>query len=217
MAVAPADVTADVTAAASLPVQPQPRPFSVDEFEAMGRAGIFGRNERVELIEGRIVAMNPIGTKHLWTVSELLRFFVPLTDVRVTSQSPLHLHDQGEPEPDVLVLRSTTPRTRKPTPADALLVIEVADSTLVYDRETKGPLYAGAGVPEYWLVDLNGERIQVYTEPSPIGYRATRLYLRGESLSPAFAPDLTVSVDDVLGPPAAPEAATPDTAAPDTD
>jgi len=81
-----------------------------------------------------------------------------------------------------------------------LLVIEVADSSLNDDRNIKRSLYARAGIPEYWIVDLNGQRFEVYSEPSEVGYRASRFYLRGESLSPSFAPDLSVDVDAILGP-----------------
>jgi Uma2 family endonuclease len=87
-----------------------------------------------------------------------------------------------------------------PLPEHALLVIEVADTSLDHDRNIKGPLYARAGIPEYWIVNLNGERIEVYREPSAAGYRASRFYLRGERLSPDFAPDLTIEVDAILPP-----------------
>jgi len=200
-------------AAAAADVQLAPRLFTVAEYETMGRAGIFGPDERTELIEGQITAINPIGTGHMWAVSELLRIFVPRGDVRVTAQSPLQMSTMSTPEPALVVLLPTTPRTRKPTPADALLIIEVADSSVTYDRETKGPLYARAGIPEYWIVDLNGERVEQYREPSAIGYRSMRLFLRDEQIAPAFAPDLAVSVDAVLGPPVTDEGAASDTAA----
>ena len=200
--------------AAAAEVQLAPRLFTVTEHEAMGRAGIFGPDERTELIEGRISSMNPTGTAHMWAVSELLRAFVPLLEIRVTSRSTLQLHDRSAPEPDVAVLLLTTPRTRKPTPADTLLIVEVADSSLAYDRETKGLLYARAGIPEYWIVDLNGERIEQYREPSAIGYRSVRLYLRDEQITPTFAPDFAVSVDAVLGPPVTDEGSASDATGP---
>jgi Uma2 family endonuclease len=103
------------------------------------------------------------------------------------------------------VLRADTPQDRHPSPEYTHIVIEVADESLDYDQNVKGRLYGRAGVPEYWLVDLGGERITVYREPMSDGYRAIRFFLRGESLSPAFAPDLVVEVDAILGPPAAAE------------
>ena len=185
--------------AAATDVQLAPRLFTVAEYEAMGRAGIFGPDERTELIEGRISTMDPIGTAHMWAVSELLRAFVPLLDFRVTSQSPLQLHDRSAPEPDVAVLLPTTPRTRKPTPADTLLVIEVADSSLAYDRETKGLLYARAGIPEYWIVDLAHDRVDVCREPAGRRYRAVTHHGRGATISPLHVPELAIPVTNILG------------------
>ena len=92
---------------------------------------------------------------------------------------------------------------RTPQPEDILLVAEVADTSLSYDRQTKGPLYARAGIPEYWIVDIKGECIEVYRDPSLNGYRTMHIYVRGERLSPAFAPDLVIEVDTILGPVAA--------------
>lgn len=180
------------------------RLFTVDEYEAMGRAGIFGPDERVELIEGQISAMNPIGTGHVWTVTRLHRIFARRDDVFAIDQSPILLGIRSQPQPDLVIVPADISQDRKPAAADTLLVVEVADTSLAYDRQTKGPLYARAGVPEYWLIDLNGERIEQYREPSPAGYRAMHLFLRGEHLSPAFAPALRISVDEVLGPPATP-------------
>jgi Uma2 family endonuclease len=87
----------------------------------------------------------------------------------------------------------------KPSPQDTLLVVEAADTSLSYDRETKGPLYARAGIPAYWIVNLNDDRIEVYREPSLTGYRSIHIYVRGQSVSPAFAPDLVIEVDAILG------------------
>jgi Uma2 family endonuclease len=178
----------------------RPRLFTINELEAMIRVGIIGADEHVELIEGQIVEMHAQGTRHVWTVSRLTRTFNRRDDVVVTPQSTFRLHLRGGPEPDVAVLRGSASPLRLPSPRDALLVIEVADTSLAYDRDVKAPLYARAGVPEYWVADLNGERIEVYQEPSPDGYRVSRFYLRGERLSPAFAPDLTIEVDAILGP-----------------
>jgi Uma2 family endonuclease len=119
-------------------------------------------------------------------------------------QNPIRLPDRSMPHLDFVALRLGTPR-RTPRPEDILLIAEVADTSLNHDRHTKGRLYAQAGIPEYWIVDLNGERIEVYREPSADGYHSMHLYGRGERLSPAFAPDLVVEVDAILGPPAASE------------
>jgi Uma2 family endonuclease len=188
----------DTTAATAL--EPRPRLFTIDELEAMVRVGIIGADERVELIEGQIVEMSAQGTRHVWAVIRLTRTFNRRDDVLVAPQSTFELHGRSGPEPDVVVLRAAASQEQRPSPKDTVLIIEVADTSLAYDRYTKAPLYARAGIPEYWIVDLNGERIEVYQEPSTAGYRATRFYLRGETLSPAFAQDLVVEVDAVLGP-----------------
>ena len=197
-------VTATDTTAATA-AELRPRLFTIDDLEAMVRAGIIGLDERVELIEGQIVEMHAQGTRHVWAVSRLTRTFNRRDDVLVTSQSTFELHGRSVPEPDVVVLRATVSQEQRPSPKDTVLIIEVADTSLTYDRYTKAPLYARAGIPEYWIVDLNGERIEVYREPSPDGYRTIRYLLRGESLTPAFAPDMALDVDAILGPPAASE------------
>jgi Uma2 family endonuclease len=181
-------------------VQLRPRPFTIDDVEAMVRAGILRDSERIELIEGQIVEMHAQGTRHIWAVSRVTRAFARRDDVVVTSQSTFEIDGRSGPEPDVTVLRADTSQHRRPSAETALLVVEVADTSLTYDRNVKAPLYARAGVPEYWIVDLNGERVEVYVEPSEAGYRASRLYLRGESLNPAFAADMLIVVDEILGP-----------------
>ena len=183
-------------------VEPRQRAFTVDEYQRLGEAGIIGAHERVELIAGRIVEMDPIGPGHIWSVNRLNRAFAGRPGVVVSVQNPIRLDDRSEPEPDLVVLRADAVQDRTPSPRDALLVVEVADSSLGYDRGTKRPLYARAGIAELWIADLGGERIEVHREPSPAGYRTVRLFVRGERLAPAFAPDLPIEVDAILGPPA---------------
>ena len=197
MAVAATDTTATTA-------ELRPRLFTIDDLEAMVRAGIIDASERVELIEGQIVEMSATGTRHTWTVVRLNHAFTRRDDIFVSPQSTFQIGQYVGPEPDVVVLRADAPQDRLPSPDHAVLIVEVADTSLAHDRYTKAPLYGRAGIQEYWLVDLNGERIEVYREPSPSGYRAMRTYERGETLSPAFAPDLVVEVDAILGP-AAPE------------
>jgi Uma2 family endonuclease len=177
-----------------------PRLFTVDDLEAMVKAGIIREDERVELIEGQIVEMSATGTRHTWTVIRLARSFSRRDDVVVSSQSTFQIGEYGGPEPDVVMLRADAPQDRLPSSDHAVLIVEVADTSLAHDRYTKAPLYARAGIPEYWIVDLNGERVEVYREPSPAGYRSVRFVLRGERLSPSFAPDMVIEVDTILGP-----------------
>jgi Uma2 family endonuclease len=193
-------LTADDTSG----VQLRPRLFTADEFERLVESGIFGETERVELIEGQIVEMNPIGPGHVWSVNDLTIIFARVDNVAISVQNPIRLAPRIQPQPDLVVLRQGGSRRVVPLAEDALLVIEVADTSLSDDRNIKRSLYARAGIPEYWIVDLNGERVEVYREPSAAGYRSSRFYLRGESLSPIFAPDLTVAVDAILGPVEAP-------------
>ncbi len=183
-------------------VRLQQRLFTVEEYERIVETGIFAEDERVELIRGRIVQMNPIGDDHAWNVTRLSGIFWQRGGVVVLAQNPIRLGPRIAPQPDLAVLRPDVPQNRKPEPADILLVIEVADSSLSYDRQAKAPPYARANIPELWIVDINGERVESYRDPSPVGYRTVRLYLRGEQLAPEFKPDLLVDVDAILGPPA---------------
>jgi Uma2 family endonuclease len=177
--------------------------FTRADYHRMAQTGILKPDARVELIDGEIVEMSPIGRRHLATVDRLTNFFAPrLQGAAITRiQGSIALGDNGEPEPDLVLLRfredfyASAPATEK----DALLIVEVADTSEGYDRRTKGPLYARYGIPELWLVDLNRERLTRYLEPTPTGFATTRVYRRGESLSPLAFPNLMVQVDDILG------------------
>jgi Uma2 family endonuclease len=119
----------------------------------------------------------------------------------VRIQSSIALGDDGEPEPDLVLLRRRADfyTESDEEPEDILLVVEVADTSERYDRRTKGPIYARYGIPELWIVDLNRNRITRYLDPAPDGYKTTRVYRRGESLSPLAFPDLMIAVDAILG------------------
>ena len=183
-------------------VEPRDRRFTVDEYYRMAEAGIIGRDERVELVDGRVVAMSPIGSPHAWCVNRLVGIFAPMIgSIRIGVRNPIRLSDRCEPEPDLAVLRLEAPQDRHPGPEDILLVVEVADTSLAYDRGTKAPLYARHGIPELRIADLGGERVEVHREPSPTGYRLMRVFGRGEAVAPAFAPDFAVDVDALLRPP----------------
>jgi Uma2 family endonuclease len=176
------------------------RLFTVDEYYEMARVGILKPDERVELLDGEIVAMRPIGSPHAWCVKRLTRAFYGFEDRFIVSvQDPLRLNDRSEPEPDLVLLQLDTPQDRHPGPADTLLVIEVADSSIRVDRRRKLPMYARAGIPEYWIVDLNTDRIEVYRDPVRARYRSVTLLARGDVVSPQFAPDFVVDVTTVLG------------------
>lgn len=179
----------------------QRRLFTADEFERMAEAGVFGEDERVELLGGEIVQMSPIGPRHAWCVKRLNRIFAALDErVIVSVQDPIRLDAREQPQPDLALLRPGTPEQRHPRPADSLLVIEVASSSVADDREIKAPLYARSGILEFWLADPVAVRLEIYRDPAPTGYRTVRTFSRGEQLSPLFAPDVSIDVDAILGP-----------------
>ena len=153
---------------------PAKRLFNVNEYYAMARAGILGEDDRVELIAGEIVVMAPIGSRHAGCLNRLNELLVPaaLRRAIVAPQNPLRLNDSSEPQPDIALLRwrSDGYASRHPGPEDALLVVELADSSLDYDRGAKLALYARSGIGEVWVVDLQGSRVEVYRSPGPDGY-----------------------------------------------
>jgi Uma2 family endonuclease len=176
------------------------RLFTVDEYYQMAKVGIIRDDERVELLDGEIVPMNPIGSPHAWCVTRLMEAFVPIIGAfRLIVQNPVRLDQKAEPEPDITILRRDAPQDRHPGPTDALLVIEVADSSIKKDRGRKRAMYARARIQEYWIVDLNADRIEVYRQPGARGYRSSTLVARGKTISPLCAPDLVVDVTTVLG------------------
>lgn len=186
-----------------MPVDVSRRPFTVEEYHRMAAAGILGEDDRVELLEGEIVQMEPIGSRHAGCVNRLTRILVERAGVRavVTVQNPITLGPRSEPQPDIVLAR---PRrddyaNAHPGPADILLVVEVAETSVRYDREVKLPVYARHGVPEAWLVNLSDDRIEVYREPGPEGYRSVRHADWGEDLEVVGLPGLSVRVDEILG------------------
>lgn len=181
-------------------VQLPRRLFTVDEYHRMAKAGVFRDDERVELLDGEIVPMNAIGSPHAWCVTRLTEELVPLIGtLRVSVQNPVDLNRHAEPEPDFAVFRRDVPQNRHPRSTDILLIVEVADSSITKDRGQKRSMYARARVQDYWIVDLKGDRIEVYREPGARGYRSTTLLGRGDTISPLCAPDLVIDVATVLG------------------
>jgi Uma2 family endonuclease len=181
----------------------EPFRFAVERYEAMVDAGILTEDDRTELIEGEIVAKMTIGDRHAACVDRLNRLFNRRLDddqaiVRV--QNPVRV-TAGIPEPDLALLR---PRADfyaggKPTPADIFLLIEVADSSLAIDREVKAPLYARAGVAEYWIANLVDEVVEVHRDPRPDGtYAAVAVIPRGGAVGPLAFPELVLPVDQIL-------------------
>jgi len=178
------------------------RSFTVAEYHRMAEAGILGEDDRVELLGGQVVAMTPIAPAHGSCVNRLTALLAPLAGGRATPsvQNPVVLGEHEEPQPDVTVLRYRADgyRDMHPRAPDVQLVIEVADSSVESDRQTKIPLYARSGIPEAWLVNLPADVIECYREPGPAGYADVRTARRGETLSPLRLPGITLAVDDIL-------------------
>ena len=177
------------------------RRFTVHDYHRMGEAGILHEDDRVELIEGDLVEMAAIGTRHFSCVNGLTRLLVRgVGDEAIVSvQNPVRLDEHTEPQPDLTVIRPRDYREALPVPEDVMLLIEVSDTTLRYDRGVKLPLYARSGIREVWIVDLVGEIIERYTDPSGDGYQNVAQTRRGQRLEPITIPDLALDVDDVLG------------------
>jgi Uma2 family endonuclease len=175
--------------------------FTVHDYHRMGEAGILHEDDRVELIEGEIVEMAAIGTRHFSCVNRLTRLLVMNVgdEAIVSVQNPVRLNEHTEPQPDLTVIRPRDYRESLPMPEDVLLLIEVSDTTLAYDHGVKLPLYARAGIREVWIVDLAAETIGRHSDPSGEGYRRADQTRRGQTLESTVLPGLTTSVDEVLG------------------
>jgi len=179
------------------------RRFTVDDYHRMGEVGILSPTDRVELIDGEIVSMTPIGPRHGASVDRTNRVLVTAvgTSAIVRVQGSVRLDLFHEPEPDIVLLRPRADfyASAHPGPADILLVIEFAESSIDYDRDIKTHVYAKAEVVEYWLVDLNEDEVHVHVDPSNGVYRAATSYRRGQSLAPRSLPSCAISMLDLLG------------------
>lgn len=176
--------------------------FTADEFAHMGQAGIFAAETRVELIDGEILEMTPIGPPHAWIVDRLTEILVTRLagKAHVRVQSPVRLDSRSQPQPDLAIARrSGSYAARHPEPRDVLLLIEVADSSLRYDRLEKVPRYGRAGIPETWLVDVEARAVTIHSGPGPDGYARQQVRKRGDRLAATSVPALGFPVDDVFG------------------
>lgn len=184
------------------PLTPHRYRLTVADYHQLGELSVFNENSRVELMDGELVAMPPIGSQHAGhldcVAQQCFRKVVVKTIVRV--QSPIQLDDHSEPEPDLALLRHREDfYTRShPRPDDVLLLIEVSDSTLRYDREVKVPHYAKAGVPEVWILDIAHQRLEIYRRPSAEGYRQILYPELQEQVAPVLLPELVFSVEQLF-------------------
>ena len=175
--------------------------FDVDDFARMGEAGIFAEDDRVELIEGEIREMNPIGPPHAWIVDRLTELVITRLagTAHVRIQNPIRLGRHTEPQPDLSVAgKRQAYANRHPDADDVLLVIEVADSSLRYDRLEKVPRYGKAGIPETWLVDVEARTVTVYTGPGPGGYAREELLRCGDRIAATVVANLGLPVDEIF-------------------
>jgi Uma2 family endonuclease len=172
---------------------------TVRRFQDMVAAGVWRDDERIELIEGEILDMAPIGGAHAWTVmraAEVLRLAAGGRAI-LWVQLPIVLGERSQPQPDLALLRHRSEgyQDRLPAAADVLLVVEVSDTTIDYDRGTKMRLYAANGIPEYWLVNVTERRFEVYRDPGPAGYAARTEACGAQSLTIAAMPGAVLRAD----------------------
>lgn len=179
------------------------RLFTVEEYHRMGESGILREDDRVELLEGEIVAMSPIGVRHANVVRRLNQLFTTKLGGRaiVDVQNPVRLNARSEPQPDVMLLKPKPDfySSAHPGAEDVLLLIEVADTSGDIDREIKLPLYARHNIQEVWLVDIIAETVEAHRSPSNGTYAEKVVFTRAQSLAPQSFDDLKLAVVDILG------------------
>jgi Uma2 family endonuclease len=178
------------------------RAFSVDEFHRMAEAGVFGEDDRVELLAGEVIEMSPIGSRHASCVNRLSRSFHQHagSSLIVRVQSPITLDEHSEPQPDLAVLnyRPDFYREAHPRPNEVRLVVEVADTSAEGDRGVKVPLYARAGIPETWVIDFTERTVDVYRRPSAGSYQEHHRVGPRDRLNSSQVAGLELSVDDIV-------------------
>jgi len=180
-----------------------PKRFCVDDFRKMTEAGILPEESGWEIIDGYLMDKMSIGSRHAGTVKRLNRKLTEFLKDRaiVSIQDPVHIDQYNEPEPDIALLkpREDFYTETHPTPEDVLLLIEVSDSTVEYDREIKKTLYAGAGIGEVWLVNLRDNTVEVYSQPKNGNYHLARILESGEVIESVSVENLTLEIKDILG------------------
>lgn len=182
---------------------PQKHRFSVSEWHQMGSINLFPPDARMELIEGEIIDMAPIGPSHAGCVINLIELFANQKGktALINVQNPVFLGNISEPEPDLTLLRPARfYRERHPTVADIFLLIEVSDTTVQHDREKKIPIYAQAGIVECWLVDVNEFQVEVYLNPTAKGYANQHIFDSEQTIIPSQLPHIKIPVVEIFNP-----------------
>jgi Uma2 family endonuclease len=182
--------------------EPKRRPFTVEEYYRLAQVGILRDGDRVELIEGEIIQMTPIGIKHSACVIRLIRLFSELFSkfAVINAQNAIQLNDRNEPEPDLSLLRLNEDLYyyHKPRPEDIYLIVEVSDSSLIYDRKEKLPVYAWANIPEVWIVNLIESGLEVYREPTQGKYGNLQKFRREETIFVQAFPEISIPVKKII-------------------
>lgn len=185
-------------------IEYQRRPITADEYERMAELGIIGSQERVELIEGEIILMPPMGEAHISSLLRLTELFVQrlFGHAMILPQGPIRVSSISEPEPDFAVLyrRDDYYRHQRPNQSNVYALVECADTSLRYDRGTKLRVYAKAGVREYWIVNLVEHCVEVHREPHDLGYAVREVRRPCESIAFAEFPEIGFTIDELLGP-----------------
>lgn len=180
------------------------RLFTASEYQTLADIGVLGEDERVELIEGRIVRMAAKNMNHAFATKRANRLFAKLLgdQVVISVQDPILLNNYSEPEPDIVLVVPPEERylSTHPTPKDIFLVMEIAESSLAYDRDVKCPLFAQNGIVQFCLLNLQTCELEDYREPSPNGYRSKRTYTAEQSFTLVAFPELSIQVSDLLPP-----------------
>lgn len=179
------------------------RQFTVADYHRMRDAGIFSEDDRVELLDGDILQMSPIGPLHAAIVKRINTLLgkTPLGQLIVSVQDPIQLSDLSEPQPDIAILkyRSDYYGSTHPRPEDILLLIEVSDTSLEYDKKNKLPRYADSYIVEVWIIDIENQQIEQYSNPANGSYRTKQSWLHGQAITSIELPAFAVTVDDILG------------------
>lgn len=177
------------------------RKLSLTDYHRMGEAGILREDDRIELIQGELIEMAPIGSRHASMVSHLTYVLADATGTTafVWAQNPIALPPDSEPQPDIALLKPRTDRYAGslPGPADVLLLVEVADTTLAYDRDVKLALYAQHGIPEVWIIDVQAGLLSIHRDPSPQSYQRVLSPGKTEAISLAMLPDVTIDLPTI--------------------
>ena len=177
--------------------------FTVDEYYRMAEAGILRPEDRLELIDGEIIQMSPIGLRHMGRVNRANTLLIRAFGEKavVSPQNPVQLSDWTEPQPDIVVFkpRSDFYESKKPTPSDVFLVMEISDTSLGYDLKIKLPYFAAALIPEVWIQDINGDILHVFRDPEGNRYVTSTQLKAGDFVCPLAFPEIRFSINDIFG------------------